>query len=51
MGTAAPVIIETLFYCTAALLGLDSITSIWKHRDVKDSYVVPEDNKKPKKEK
>lgn len=26
----APLIIETLFYCTAGLLGLDTVTEIWK---------------------
>lgn len=32
----APVIIETLFYCTAGLLGLDSVTNIWKGSSKKD---------------
>lgn len=29
-GMIAPDIIETLFYCTAGLLGLDSVTTAWK---------------------
>jgi len=36
----APIIIDVLFYCTAGLLGLDSITGIWK----KDASVEVEEN-------
>lgn len=38
----APLIIETLFYCTAGLLGLDSVTNIWKGTSKKD--LNPKDN-------
>lgn len=30
MGIEAPVMIETFIYAVCALLGIDSITSIWK---------------------
>lgn len=40
-GLAAPDIIETLFYCTAGLLGLDSVTSAWKGTPKREQ---PKDN-------
>lgn len=49
LGFAAPVIIETLFYCTAALLGLDTITSIWKHREYEKPSEVSDTKEERKK--
>ncbi len=33
MVIQAPLILETLFICSTALLGLDSVTRIWKKND------------------
>ena len=30
---SAPIIVETLFYCSVMLLGIDSVTRIWKKKD------------------
>lgn len=32
MGTQAPVIVADIVYASVALLGVDSITNIWKHK-------------------
>ena len=46
-GIEAPNIIDSLFWCTAGLLGLDSITGIWKKTPVEETKPVEE----PKKQK
>lgn len=33
MGTQAPTIVQDITYASVALLGVDSVTGIWRHRE------------------
>lgn len=43
-GIAAPEIVEMLFICSTSLLGIDSITGIWK-KEIKQGSSTGEANK------
>lgn len=44
-GIAAPIIVEMLFICSTSLLGIDSITGIWK-KEVKQETTTSEPDRK-----